>query len=217
MPLLTDGIWTEITSFIIISMQARWRAGLNYSNYKLSNSAAGHKVEKPEGRGSTGARANSSNQWWIAKLRRGVCQNVLGKKVWGSINSSLIVSGICVQWTLFQSIRISKNRIHLSSCWWKGVWGKLVANISNTGGGEVTSKQTTRTEVPPALLWEEEVRWKPGKEEPVGEKEERGIIIKRSMRWWWHGRRAIGSGEERTKEQERPGSGSSLEVSKAEF
>ena len=33
-------------------------------------------------------------------------------------------------------------------------------------------------EVPPALLWEEEVRCKPGMEEPVGEKEEREIVIK---------------------------------------
>ena len=32
-------------------------------------------------------------------------------------------------------------------------------------------------EVPPALLRKEEVRCKPGMEEPVGEKEERGIII----------------------------------------
>ena len=47
----------------------------------------------------------------------------------------------------------------------------------STGDGEVANKQATRMEVPPALLREEEVRCKPGKEEPEGEKEERDIII----------------------------------------
>ena len=89
-----------------------------------------------------------------------------------------------------QIIKESKSKISKGQFSWTGGvrWVAWELRGCSTGGGEVANKQSNRTEAPPALLWEEEVRWKLGKEEPEGEKEERGIIIViiiRSIEWWW--------------------------------